>query len=47
MKEFEKDKDGTLAKLKEGAGFASGGKGEKEKKGTEEAASTEQEKDED
>ena len=47
VKVFEEDKDGTLAKLKEGAGFASGGKGEKEKKGTEEAASTEQEKDED
>jgi len=43
VKEFEKDKDGTLAKLKEGAGFASGGKGEKEEKGTEEAESKEQE----
>ncbi len=47
VKEFEKDKDGTLAKLKEGAGFAAGGKGEKEKEGTEEAESKEQEKDKD
>ena len=47
VKVFEKDKDGTLAKLKEGAGFASAGKGEKEKNGTEEAESKEQEKDED
>lgn len=47
VKVFEEDKDGTLAKLKEGAGFASGGKGEKEKKGMEEAESKEQEKDED
>ena len=47
VKEFEKDKDGTLAKLKEGAGFASGGKGEKEEKGTEEAESKEQEEEKD
>ena len=47
VKVFEKDKDGALAKLKEGAGFASGGKGEKEKKGTEEAKSKGQKKDKD
>ena len=47
VKEVEKDKDGRLAKLKKGAGFTAGGKGEKEEKGAEEAKSKEQEKDKD
>ena len=47
VKEFEKDKDGTLANLKKGAGFTAGGKGEKEEKGAEEAKSKEQEKEKD
>ncbi len=47
VKEFEKDKDGVLARLKEGAGFAAVGKGVKEEKGTEDAESKEQEKDKD
>ncbi len=47
VKEFEKDKDGVLAKLKEGAGFAAGSTGEKEDKGTEEAESKEEGKDKD
>ena len=47
VKEFENDKDGTLAKLKKGAGFTAGGNGEKEEKGAEEAKSKEQEKEKD